>query len=395
MNHSKSPRKPALPGDPAADPETTARLERLAEQAEAQVGASQQARRQAESKARLEAARAKAGSVQSALAAQEAALRGRAPELRKDLPPEEAPAAGGFVQRLRQGIAKTREGLTGGLARLMLGRKEVAPDLLRDLEDLLLAADVGTETTGRLLRAIQERLRRRELDDATALQTALREEILRVMERPIAPPKLGAKPAVILFVGVNGTGKTTTVGKLGALFRAEGQRVLLAAGDTFRAAAAEQLEGWARRSGCDLFSKPAGSDPAAALFRAVQKGVQEGYDLVLCDTAGRLHTKLHLMEELKKVKRVLAKALPGAPHETWLVLDANTGQNAIRQARDFHQAVGVTGLVLTKLDGTARGGVVIGIVNEFDFPIRYIGVGETVDDLRPFDPRQYVASLFD
>ncbi len=390
-----SDRKPSHPPQSSADPAAEARLERLAEQAEAQVEAGQKARREGETRARLESARGKAASVQSALAAQEAALRERAPELRKDLPPEEAPAPGGFFQRLRQGVAKTREGLAGGLARLVLGRKEVAPDLLRDLEDLLLAADVGAETTGRLLRAIQERLRRHELQDAGKLQEALREEILRVMARPVPPPRLDARPAVILFVGVNGTGKTTSVGKLGALFQAGGKRVLLAAGDTFRAAAAEQLEGWARRSGCDLFSKPAGSDPASVVFQAVQKGVQEGYDSVLCDTAGRLHTKLHLMEELKKVKRVLAKALPGAPHETWLVLDANTGQNAIRQARDFHQAVGLTGLVLTKLDGTARGGVVIGIVNEFDFPIRYIGVGETVDDLRPFDAAQYVASLFD
>ncbi|HEX7928367.1 MAG TPA: signal recognition particle-docking protein FtsY [bacterium] len=391
MTDSKSNRKPGESADPAAQ----ARFEALAEKAEAQMEASQKARREAETKARLEAAKGKAANVQSALAEEEAALRQRGPALNKDLPPAEEQEAGGFFQRLRQGIAKTRDGLTGGLARLVLGRKEVAPDLLRDLEDLLLTADVGTETTQRLIKAIQERLRRSELEDAGALQGALREEILRVMQRPVPPVNLGAKPAVILFVGVNGTGKTTSVGKLGAMFQAQGKRVLLAAGDTFRAAAAEQLEGWAKRSNLDLFSKPAGSDPAAVVFQAVQKGQQEGYDLVLCDTAGRLHTKVHLMEELKKVKRVLAKAAPGAPHETWLVLDANTGQNAIRQARDFHQAVGVTGLVLTKLDGTARGGVVIGIVNEFDFPIRYIGVGESVEDLRPFDAQQYVASLFD
>jgi fused signal recognition particle receptor len=395
MTDSKTKRKPEAAAGPAADPATQARFDALAGQAEAQIEASQQARREAEVKVRLETAQGKTASVQSALMEAEAALRQRGPALSKDLPPAAAPAAGGFFQRLRQGIAKTRDGLAGGLARLVLGRKEVGPDLLRALEDLLLTADVGTETTQRLLQAIQERLRRHELEDAGALQGALREEILRVMQRPVPPPNLGAKPAVILFVGVNGTGKTTSVGKLGALFQAEGKRVLLAAGDTFRAAAAEQLAGWSQRSGCDLFSKPAGSDPASVVFQAVQKGQQEGYDLVLCDTAGRLHTKVHLMEELKKVKRVLGKAMPGAPHETWLVLDANTGQNAIRQAREFHQAVGLTGLVLTKLDGTARGGVVIGIVNEFDFPIRYIGVGEGVEDLRPFDPQQYVASLFD
>lgn len=390
MTESKAKQRAA-----SADSALQARINKLAEQAEARIAASQQARREAELKARLEAAQHEAEAVQAALAEQEAALRRRPPELSKDLPPFEAPEATGFFQRLRQGIAKTRDGLAGGLARLVLGRKEVAPDLLRGLEDLLLAADVGAVTAGRLLKAIQERLRRHELQDAAALREALRQEILRVMARPVPPPSLDARPAVILFVGVNGTGKTTSVGKLGALFRAEGKRVLLAAGDTFRAAAAEQLEGWARRSGCDLFSRPPGSDPAAVAFQAAEKGVREGYDLVLCDTAGRLHTKQPLMEELKKVKRVLGKALPGAPHETWLVLDANTGQNAIRQARDFHQAVGVTGLVLTKLDGTARGGVVIGIVNEFELPIRYIGVGESVEDLRPFDARQYVASLFD
>lgn len=390
MTESKA-KQQAAPADPA----TEARMEKLAERAHAQLAASQKARREAELKARLETAKHKAAAVQSALAGQEAALRQRGPELTKDLPPRGEPEPGGFLQRLRQGITKTREGLAGGLARLVLGRKAVAPELLGGLEDLLLAADVGAATTSRLLKAIQERLRRNELQDPTALKEALRQEILRVMERPIPPANLSARPAVILFVGVNGTGKTTSVGKLGALFRAEGRRVLLAASDTFRAAAAEQLAGWARRSGCDLFSRPPGSDPAAVAFQAAEKGMREGYDLVLCDTAGRLHTKLPLMEELKKVKRVLGKALPGAPHETWLVLDANTGQNAIRQARDFHQAVGVTGLVLTKLDGTARGGVVIGIVNEFELPIRYIGVGESVNDLRPFDPRQYVASLFD
>jgi fused signal recognition particle receptor len=379
-----------------ADPEAERRFEELATQAEAQMEAQAAARRAEQERARLLAIQAKAAAAQAALAGQEAALRARGPELAKDLPPAAPPPApAGFISRLRQGVAKTREGLAGGLAKLVLGRTAVAPDLLRSLEDLLLAADVGTETTRRLLRGIQERLRRNELQDPALLQAALREDILRVMSRPVPPANLAGKPAVILFVGVNGTGKTTSVGKLGALFRTEGKRVLLAAGDTFRAAAAEQLQGWAGRSGCDIYSRPAGSDPAAVAFQAAQVGAQEGYDLVLCDTAGRLHTKLHLMEELKKIKRVLGKAVPGAPQETWLVLDANTGQNAIRQARDFHQAVGVTGLVLTKLDGTARGGVVIGIVNEFEFPIRYIGVGESAEDLRPFDPALFVASLFD
>jgi fused signal recognition particle receptor len=237
------------------------------------------------------------------------------------------------------------------------------------------------------------------LADAAALQALVQEEIVRFMSRAYPAPRLdtlgpGVRPAVVLVVGVNGTGKTTTLGKLAAKYRSEGKKVLLAAGDTFRAAAAEQLGLWAQRAGVDLFAKPPGSDPSAVLYQAVQKAVAEGYDLVLCDTAGRLHTKSNLMEELKKSKRVLDKVLPGAPHETWLVLDGNTGHNAIRQAREFHQALGLTGIVVTKLDGTARGGMIVGIVNEFDVPIRYIGLGEAVEDLRPFEPRAFAESLF-
>jgi len=217
-----------------------------------------------------------------------------------------------------------------------------------------------------------------------------------VMGRSYTPPNLnGQGPAVILFAGVNGTGKTTTIGKLAAQYRREGKRVLLAAGDTFRAAAAEQLAGWAERAGCDLFRQEEGANPSGVIYQALEKAAKEGYDLVLCDTAGRLHTKSNLMEELKKIKRVMGKVIPDAPHETYLVLDANNGQNAIHQARDFNEAIGLTGLIVTKLDGTARGGVVVGIVNEFELPVRYIGVGEGVDDLRPFDPAEFARSLFE
>jgi len=278
----------------------------------------------------------------------------------------------------------------------VLGKKEIDRQLLDDLEELLITADVGPETAERLLAAVREKVRRKELGDPDALRNTLREEVLRVMQRDFAESNLsGRKPAVLLFVGVNGTGKTTSIGKIAAKHAAEGKRVLLAAGDTFRAAAVEQLGEWAERAGCDIVSRGEGADPSSVIYQAVEKGVQEGYDLVLCDTAGRLHTKKNLMEELRKVRRVIAKLVPDAPHETWLVLDANTGQNAIFQARDFLAAVEVTGLVVTKLDGTARGGVVIGIMNEFNLPIRYIGVGERVADLRPFDPDLFVQSLFD
>jgi fused signal recognition particle receptor len=214
------------------------------------------------------------------------------------------------------------------------------------------------------------------------------------MSRPYPPLAFeGRKPGVILFLGVNGTGKTTSIGKLAARFTGEGKRVLLAAGDTFRAAAAEQLAGWAARSGCAIVSRPEGSDPSGVVYHAAEQALAEGFDLLLVDTAGRLHTKHNLMEELKKIKRVIGKAIPDAPHESWLVLDANTGQNAIHQVREFHDAVGLTGLIVTKLDGTARGGVVVGIVNEFNLPIRYVGIGEAVEDLEEFDPSGFAEAV--
>ena len=382
-------------GDQAPDPALEGRLDKALRKAEQELAARDKAQREAEQQQRLAQARSRAEEAQARLRAEEEARRQRAQLLARELPQEETPQPRGLLRRLFSGLAKTRESLSGGLAQLVLGKKEIDPEVLLGLEELLYTADTGPETAQRLLGAVRQRVARRELTDPAMLRQALKEEVQRVMRREYAPMALEQhRPAVVLMVGVNGSGKTTTIGKLAAIHAAEGRRVLLAAGDTFRAAASEQLIGWGRRVGCEVVSKPAGSDPSAVIYEAVRRGMDEGYDLVLCDTAGRLHTKVNLMEELKKVKRVVAKLLPQAPHETLLVLDANTGQNAIIQTRDFLQAVGVTGLIVTKLDGTARGGVVVGIVNEFDLPIRYIGVGESVEDLRPFDAAAYAESLF-
>ena len=302
----------------------------------------------------------------------------------------------GLLEKFQAGISKTRSGISQGLGRLLLGKKELSQDILAGLEELLLSSDIGPVTTARLLEMVRQQVSRKQLRDPAKLQQVLGEEVLNLMDRAYQPEQVAdIPPTVILFIGVNGTGKTTTIGKLAALLKGQGKKVLLAAGDTFRAAAAEQLEGWARRADCTLFAKEPGADPSGVVYQAVQKAIAEHYDVVLCDTAGRLHTKINLMEELKKIKRVIGKLLPAAPHETYLVLDGNTGQNAVFQARDFHQAIGVTGLIITKLDGTARGGVVVGIVNEFDLPIRYVGLGEQVEDLRPFDPGLFAKSLFD
>ena len=389
----------AGPGEPAAEGAPDARLDEMAERVEAERDARQRAEREA--KAQRERVRRSGEAVRQALAQEEAALRGRSGELQKELHVERPGAAAppppaNLAERLRQGVAKTRERLLAGLGRIVLGRKELDRDALAELEEVLLTADMGPQTATRLIKALEARLRRQELKEPALLQSALEAEVVQIMGRRYAPPRLtGQRPAVVLFAGVNGSGKTTTIGKLGAQARRAGQRVLLAAGDTFRAAAAEQLAGWAERANCDLFRQAEGANPSGVVYQAVERGLREGYDLVLCDTAGRLHTKANLMEELKKIKRVIGKLIPDAPQETWLVLDANNGQNAIHQTRDFNEAVGVTGLIVTKLDGTARGGVIVGIVNEFDLPVRYIGVGEGVEDLRPFDAQAFARSLFE
>ena len=282
---------------------------------------------------------------------------------------------------------------------LFTGGRPLDDKVLAELEEVLFTADIGVRTATELLDSARERVKRKELSDPSRLRAVLREDIERILaldgQRAAGGLDVPAeRPFVVMIVGVNGSGKTTTIGKLAAQVKQGGHSVLLGAGDTFRAAASEQLEVWAERVGAPVVRGKDGSDPASVCFEAVKRAVEERIDVVLCDTAGRLHTKAPLMEELKKVKRVMAKACPGAPHEVLLVLDATNGQNAIAQARQFHEALGVTGLVLTKLDGTAKGGVVIGICDELKLPVRYVGVGERVPDLRPFSPHEFVEALF-
>jgi len=301
---------------------------------------------------------------------------------------------------LAAGLEKTRGGFVARLQGLFGGHGTVDERTLAELEEILFTADIGVKTATSLLENARERVRRRELDDPQKLKAALREEIARIVSvgAGAAGGELGIgreRPWVIMVVGVNGSGKTTTIGKLAAKLRRGGHSVLLGAGDTFRAAAGEQLEIWAERVGAPVVRGKDGADPASVCFEAVRRGVEEKVDVVLLDTAGRLHTKLPLMDELKKVKRVVDKALPGAPHQVLLVLDATTGQNAIAQARQFHEALGLGGIVLTKLDGTAKGGVIIGICDDLAIPVRFVGVGEKVADLRAFEPREFVDALFD
>jgi fused signal recognition particle receptor len=281
------------------------------------------------------------------------------------------------------------------------GAGELDDAALGELEEILFSADVGVRTATALLEAVRERLKRKELGDLSKVKAALREEIERILSLGAAPGQArhgglpdAPPPQVVMVVGVNGTGKTTTIGKLAAKLKASGKSVLLGAGDTFRAAAGEQLDVWADRAQVPMVRGKDGSDPGAVLFDAVTRARKEKLDVVLCDTAGRLHTKSNLMDELKRIKRTLEKAHAGAPQEVLLVVDATTGQNAIQQARQFHDALGITGFVLTKLDGTAKGGVIIGICDELKIPVRYVGVGEKVADLKAFDPHEFVEALF-
>ena len=342
-------------------------------------------REEAEERAREEAARAAREAEEVRLRAEEEARR-------------KAEAEAG--RTLAAGLEKTRVGFMARLNALFIGGKLVDEAVLADLEEVLFTADIGVKTATRLLESAREHVKRRDLADPDRLKAALREEIARILaldgaEGAARPLEIGAaRPWVVMVVGVNGSGKTTTIGKLAAKLQQAGHKVVLGAGDTFRAAAGEQLEIWAERVGAPIVRGKEGGDPASVCFEAVQRGAQDGADVVICDTAGRLHTKTPLMEELKKVKRVIGKAAEGAPHEVLLVLDATNGQNAIAQARQFNEALGVTGIVLTKLDGTAKGGVVIGICDELRIPVRYVGVGETVADLKPFAPAEFVSALF-
>ncbi|NMC73035.1 MAG: signal recognition particle-docking protein FtsY [Geobacteraceae bacterium] len=304
-------------------------------------------------------------------------------------------AGPGFFERLKKGLRKTHEGLVGRIDALLLGKKKIDADTLDELEEILITADIGMATTQELIRSLEQRLKRDELQDGEALKAALREELLVRLEENFALLDMGSSsPFVIMVIGVNGVGKTTTIGKLACKFSMEGKKVMLAAGDTFRAAAVEQLEIWGQRVGVEVIRHKQGADPAAVVFDGCRAAVARGMDVLIVDTAGRLHTKANLMEELKKMRRIMGREIPGAPHETLLVLDAATGQNAVSQAKLFKEAVDVTGIALTKLDGTAKGGIVAAVSSEFKIPVRYIGVGESVEDLREFDPKQFVQALF-
>ncbi len=301
----------------------------------------------------------------------------------------------GFFQRLKEGLFKTRQGLVERIDQLIAGKRKIDDALLAELEEILITSDLGVKTTQELLRNVTVKVQRKELEDADLLKKNLKEQMWQILSQQEKPLDISqASPFVIMVIGVNGTGKTTTIGKMAQKFKSQGKSVLLVAADTFRAAAIEQLEIWGQRVGCEVIKQKSGSDPSAVVFDALQAAQTRHVDVVIIDTAGRLHTKVNLMEELKKVKRVISRQIPAAPHEVLLVLDATTGQNSLNQAKMFNEAIGVTGIALTKLDGTAKGGILIAISAEFKIPLRYIGIGEKLDDLREFNAREFVEALF-
>jgi fused signal recognition particle receptor len=311
-------------------------------------------------------------------------------EEREEAPPADAATTAAYAQ----GLAKTRGGFVAKLGK-MFGKKKIDAATVDELEEVLFTADIGPRAADRIFQSVKGGLSKTELEDADKIWNQIKRtsrEILSLDARPIDLDS--KKPFVLLVLGVNGVGKTTTIGKLAAKWKAEGKKVVLGAGDTFRAAATEQLEEWAKRAGVDIVKGKAGGDPSSVVFDAIKKGVDENYDVVICDTAGRLHSNTGLMDELKKLRRVSDKACPGAPHETWMVLDATTGQNAISQAKTFKADMEITGIVLTKLDGSSKGGVVLGICDELKVPVRFVGIGEKIADLREFDPNAFVEALY-
>jgi fused signal recognition particle receptor len=301
-----------------------------------------------------------------------------------------------FINRLRQTLSKSRDSFRKRLDQLILGKREIDEDLLEELEEILFTSDLGVSASQELIDLVRSGVARKELDNPSMLKNTLKENIIDFLNVPrieYETPGPG-EPMVIMVIGVNGVGKTTTIGKVAHIYREQGKKVMLVAADTFRAAAVEQLIIWGERAGADVIKQNQGADPSAVVFDAVNAALARDVDVLLIDTAGRLHTKVNLMDELQKIHRVAGKKLPGAPHQVWLVLDATTGQNAISQAEIFHSSLGVTGIILTKLDGTAKGGIVVGICRQFGIPIEYIGIGEKVDDLRPFDADIFAEALF-
>ena len=299
----------------------------------------------------------------------------------------------GLFERLKNGLAKTRKGFIGKVESIFT-RGKIDEETIEELEEILITSDVGIHAAQEIVNFLREKVRKGEVGDSGSLRESLKKEMISILGSSAPVVLFGEKPFVILAVGVNGVGKTTTIGKLASRFTSQGHSVLFAASDTFRAAAIEQLEIWAKRAGAMIVKHQSGSDPAAVAYDAIESAKHKKIDIVIIDTAGRLHTKSPLMEELKKIKRVVEKAMPHAPQEILLVVDATTGQNALRQAQLFNEAIGVTGIALTKLDGTAKGGIVFAIKKELGIPVRLIGVGEGIDDLRDFDPEEFVEALF-
>jgi len=300
----------------------------------------------------------------------------------------------GLFERLKEGLEKTRRGITEKIDRVLVSFGKIDDELFEELEEILITSDIGVGTTERIINDIKKRVREEKIIQPQEVKRILKDEITSILECS-THLNVGSTPSVIMIIGVNGVGKTTSIGKIALMLKQQGKKVMLAAGDTFRAAAIDQLEIWSNRVGVDLIKHAEGSDPAAVVYDAIQAAKARKADVLICDTAGRLHTKKNLMEELKKVFRIAERELPGSPHETLLVLDATTGQNAVSQARTFSQALGISGIVLTKLDGTAKGGIIIAVKSELNIPVKLIGVGEKMDDLQEFDARKFVEAMFE
>jgi len=382
-------KQPALEAEPEEEPQEEPQEEPEEEPEEPEEGADQAA-----PEPEAQAAPAPAAARKPAERPRETAVP--APEPTRapaQVIPFPAPARKGAA--LLPGLQRTRGGFIARLGEIFAGKKQIDPSVVDEIEKVLLTADIGVRTSQKLLEEIRSSLSRSELGDPDAVWAFLRRRATEMLSLPAPPVDFGAaRPFVLLIIGVNGSGKTTTIGKLAARLAGDGKKVLLAAGDTFRAAAVEQLDVWAKRTSTTLVRGKEGADPSSVIFDGVKRAATESFDVAICDTAGRLHTKTDLMQELQKVRRVVGKASAGAPHETWLVIDSTSGQNAIAQAQIFTEAMAVSGIVLTKLDGTAKGGVILGIADQLKIPVRFIGVGEKVEDLRPFDADEFVDALF-